>query len=131
MVLPAVSDDVAMLPYPRRFHSARQRNERLGRWLRLIAGLTTVDERLLDRLGRQMFARDELGAQLVAAMHRPKDDPKRVARGQFTVALAEGIEAVPDASPALREFFAVVDEVPDWVDFDLLEKGARAFRRFG
>jgi hypothetical protein len=119
------------MTYPRRFHSARQRNERLGRWLRLVAGVTTVDERLLDRLGRQMFARDELGAQLVAAMRRPKDDPKRVARGQFTAALAKGIEAVPDAPPALREFFTVVDEVPDWVDFDLLEKGAGAFRRFG
>jgi hypothetical protein len=131
MVLTAVSDDAAALIYPRRFHSARQRNERLGRWLRLVAGVATVDERLLDRLGRRMFARDELGAQLAAALRRPKDDPERVARGQFTAALAKGIEVVPDAPPALRAFFALVDEVPDWVDFDLLEKGAEAFRRFG
>jgi hypothetical protein len=131
MVLPAVSAEAATLTYPRRFHSARQRNERLGRWLRLISGVTTVDERLLDRLGKRMFARDELGAQLVAAMRRPKHDPQRIAMGQFTAALAQGIEAVPDAPQALREFFAVVDDVPDWVDFDLLEKGARAFRRFG
>jgi hypothetical protein len=103
----------------------------LGRWLRIVAGVTAVDERLLDRLGRRMFTRDELGAQLVAAMHRPKDDPQRVTRDQFTAALAEGIEAVADAPPALREFFAVVDDVPEWVDFDLLEKGARVFRRFG
>lgn len=37
----------------------------------------------------------------------------------------------PTLPRPLREFFAVVDTVPDWVDFDLLEKGARAFRRMG
>jgi hypothetical protein len=75
MVLPAVSDDAGTVLYPRRFHSARERNERLGRWLRVVAGVTTVDERLLDRLGRRMFARDELGAQLVTAMRRPERRP--------------------------------------------------------
>ena len=126
-----VRDGAANLIYPHRFHSARERNERMVRLLRIFAGIKTVDERLLDRLGRQMFARDELGAALVMAMRRAKDDPERVAMTQFKRALAEGIEAVPDAPAALREFFAVVDDVPDWVDFDLLERGARVFRRFG
>ena len=79
----------------------------------------------------RMFARDELGAQLVTAMRRPKDDPERVAMDQFKDALADGIEAVSDAPQALREFFAVVNDVPDWVDFDLLARGARIFWRFG
>jgi hypothetical protein len=127
MVSPAVSDDAGTFLYPRRFYSARERNERLGRWLRIVAGVTTVDERLLDRLGRRMFARDELGAQLVRAMRRSKDDPERVAMAQFKDALADGIGAVPDAPQALREFFAVVDDVPDWVDFDLLERGGGRF----
>jgi hypothetical protein len=122
-----VSDDAETLLYPRRFHSARERNERLGRWLRIVAGVKTVDERLLDRLGRWMFARDELGAQLVTAMRRPQGDPERVAMDQFKDALADGIEAVSDAPQALREFFAVVDDVPDWVDFDLLERGRGRF----
>jgi hypothetical protein len=99
-----VSDDAETLLYPRRFHSARERNERLGRWLRIVAGVTTVDERLLDRLGRWMFARDELGAQLVTAMRRPQVDPERVAMDQFKDALADGIEAVSDAPQALRDF---------------------------
>ena len=46
-------------------------------------------------------------------------------------ALAEGVEAVAGAPPALRRFFAVVDEVPAWVDFDLLERGGRVSRRLG
>jgi hypothetical protein len=131
MVTPAVSEDAGTLIYPRRFRSAPERNERLGRVLRIVAGVKTVDEQLLERLGRGLFARDELGARLVAAMRRAKEDPERVSMAQFRAALAEGIEAVPQAPRALREFFAVVDEVPDWVDFDLLERGARVFRRFG
>jgi hypothetical protein len=131
MVSPAVSDYAGTFLYPRRFYSARERNERLGRWLRIVAGVTMVDEPLLDRLGRRMFSRDGLGAQLVRAMRRSKDDPERVAMAQFKDALADGIGVVPHAPQALRAFFAVVDDVPDWVDFDLLERGARAFRRFG
>lgn len=116
---------------PHRFASARERNGRLGRSLRLIGRVRTVDERLVDQIGRRMFARDELGAQLVAAMRRESGDSERVSMAQFQRALADGIEAVPDAPAALREFFAVVDRVPDWVDVELLEHGARAFRRFG
>ncbi|MDT7583357.1 MAG: hypothetical protein QOE32_907 [Pseudonocardiales bacterium] len=128
---PAEAVDADTLVYPHRFNSARERNERLARPLRIIAGVTTVDERLLDRLGRRMFARDELGARLVKAMRLAKDDPERVTMAQFNRALAEGIDAVVEAPEALREFFAVVDQVPDWVDFDLVERGARAFRRLG
>jgi hypothetical protein len=119
------------LRYPHRFHSARERNERLARPLRLIAGIKTVDEQLLDQLGRRMFARDELGADLVAAMRRPKSDPQRVTMAQLNRALHEGIEAVQQPPEALRAFFAVVDQVPDWVDWDLIERGGRAFRRLG
>ncbi|HEY1970842.1 MAG TPA: oxygenase MpaB family protein [Pseudonocardia sp.] len=117
--------------YPHRFRGAPTRNERVARPLRLIAGVTKVDEQLLDQLGRGMFARDELGARLVAAMRRPAGDRQRVTMAQFKRALEHGIGSVPDAAVELREFFAVVDQVPDWVDFDLLERGARAFRRFG
>jgi hypothetical protein len=131
MVAQVVDEDAAPLLYPRRFASARQRNQRLARPLRLIAGVWQVDERLLDRLGQRMFARDELGATLVRAMRRPKGDPERVTMAQFNRALAGGIDTVADAPAALCEFFAVVDRVPDWVDFDLLERGARAFRRLG
>jgi hypothetical protein len=131
MVAQAATKHSATLIYPHRFRSARERNTRVGGRLRLVAGVKAVDEQLLDQLGRRMFARDELGSRLVKAMRRPGDDPDRVTMGQFKRALADGIDAVPDAPVALREFFAVVDVVPDWVDFDLVERGARAFRRFG
>ena len=50
---------------------------------------------------------------------------------QLQVAIADGIAAVDDAPPALRAFFDVVDTVPDWVDWDLVEEGGRVARRLG
>jgi ER-bound oxygenase mpaB/B'/Rubber oxygenase, catalytic domain len=85
-----------------------------------------VDTALLDELGRRMFARDEVGARLVAAMRR--DAPDRVTTAQLHRALDGDIAGAPTA---LREFLAVVEEVPAWVDPSLLERGARAYRRLG
>jgi hypothetical protein len=137
MVAHAVSPDnntrtgTRTLVHPHRFASARERNERVGRELKLFAGVRRVDEGLLDQLGRRMFTRDELGAQLVAAMRLDRDDPQRVTMAQFKIALEDEVDAVPDAPAALREFFGVVEAVPGWVDFALVERGARAFRRLG
>lgn len=131
MMTRELSTDAEAGPYPARFAGIRPRNERIGRPLKHFAKVDTVDEELLDRIGRRMFARDELGASLVHAMRRDRTDPQRVTMRQFHQALEHGIDSVADAPEALREFFAVVDTVPDWVDFDLLEKGARAFRRMG
>lgn len=50
---------------------------------------------------------------------------------QFRRAFADGIHALPGAPKPLRDFFAVGDTVPDWVDFDLINEGGRVSRRFG
>lgn len=131
MVTQELLRDESTRPYPTRYEGNRPRNERIGRPLKKFARIHEVDQHLLDRIGRRMFVRDEVGAALVRGMRRDRDDPERVTMKQFHRALAHGIDAVPDAPAALREFFAVVDTVPDWVDRDLLEKGARAFRRMG
>ncbi len=104
----------------------------MGRVLRRVAGVDQVDEELLDLIGRRMYARDEVGAALVRAMRKDgAADAGRVTMAQFKKALDDGVRSVPDAPPALPRFFAVVDEVPDWVDFDLLERGAGVVRRMG
>jgi len=115
--------------YPRRFRAAPRRNERLARPLRLVSRVTAVDERVLDRIGRRMLARDEVGARLAEAMRRR--GPGRVTRAQFGQALAGGVDTVAGAPAALRQFFAVVDDVPGWVDFELVERGGRFSRRLG
>jgi hypothetical protein len=52
-------------------------------------------------------------------------------RELLTRALAEGIEAVPDAPQSMRDLFAEFDTVPDWVDRDQVELGAEIWRRWG
>lgn len=102
----------------------------MGRLLRRIARVEHVDEELLDLIGRRLYARDEPGAELVRAMRTDATDG-RVTMAQFRTALDEGVRAVPDAPPALVRFFAVAEDVPDWVDFDLVERGAGVLRRLG
>jgi hypothetical protein len=141
MSMPAAQDQTGQEhagtpPYPRRFRSAERRGARIGRLLRVTAGVGRVDEALLDQIGRRMMARDAVAADLVRAMRRPgraagPAAEGRVTMAQFRTALEEGIEAVPGAPPALARFFAEVERVPAWVDWDELERGARAVRRFG
>lgn len=55
----------------------------------------------------------------------------REARQLFNQALEKGIASVPDAPAPLRDFFAVIDAVPDWVDWQLLDDGVRFSHRMG
>ncbi len=130
----SVATDVDRLPeqgFPSRYRAAEQRGRRLGRPLRVAARIREVDEELLERLGRGFMETDELGDRLAKAIRLPATDPRRVTMAQFRRALDGGIDAVPDAPPALREFFDVVETVPQWVDWDLVEEGARVFRGLG
>lgn len=114
--------------YPTRFRSGEARGARIGRVLRTVGRVGAVDEELMDRIGRRFMERDEVGAALVRAMRSPTD---RVTMPQFQQALDQGIGSLDDAPQALVDFFAHVDEVPAWVDMDLVNAGARAYRRFG
>lgn len=119
--------------YPRRYRETERRNRRVGRPLRLLRlSRGPVDDRLLATIGERLTARDEVAAALARAM-RPVDaaGPGRVTMREFRHALADGIGAVPEPPAALRDFFAAVDPVPDWVDFDLVDEGGRVARRFG
>lgn len=80
----------------------------------------------MARIGRAMNERDELGQRLAEAMRM-----RVVTMAQFRRALAEGIDAVSDAPPVLREFIAEAAMVPDWVDWDLINAGADVYRRLG
>ena len=116
---------------PTRFREAEERGRRLGRPLRLAARIGGVDEDLMRRIGEKMLTRDELGGRLADAMRLRAGDPGRVTMDDFRAALNEGIDAIEEPAPALVEFFEAVERVPEWVDWDLLDDGARAYRRFG
>jgi hypothetical protein len=117
--------------YPSRFREAEERGRRLGRPLRLAARVGDLDEDLMRRIGEGMLTRDELGARLADAMRMRAGEPGRVTMDDFRTALSDGLAAVDDPAPALVEFFETASKVPDWVDWDLLASGARAYRRLG
>jgi hypothetical protein len=52
-------------------------------------------------------------------------------RGMLEQALESGVDAVADPPPSLRALFADLDDEPAWLDWDTVERGARAFRRYG
>ncbi len=46
-------------------------------------------------------------------------------------ALEAGVDSVPDVPASMQALFEQFEEVPDWVDRDLVEEGARIWRRWG
>jgi hypothetical protein len=82
-------------------------------WNDMIAALMEGDP-AMDRCVEWMFAH---GA--------------REGRQLFMQALEKGIDAVPDAPAPLREFFAEIERVPEWVDWQLLDDGVRFIHRIG
>lgn len=52
-------------------------------------------------------------------------------RAMLERALDGGVEAVPDAPASLRALFDDIEHDPAWVDWALVERGARVFRGYG
>jgi hypothetical protein len=112
--------------FPLRFRRAEQRGRRITRLLKFMGRVRGVDGALIERLGRALLERDELGHSLAKAIQA-----REVSMAQFQRALQQGLAAVPEAAPALRTFFDEVTTVPSWVDFERINRGARVMARFG
>lgn len=83
------------------------------RWTEMGRGFMRGDAPM-DRLVDWMFARG-----------------MREARAQFERVLDHGLDSVPDADGPLRDFFAIVERPPAWLDRRRLVEGAEVFRRGG
>ena len=111
-----------------RYMRDREKAARITAPLRPFAGRApdaTPEE--ADALQRALLERDEPSAELVRAIRRDRT----VTLAQFRTALAEGVDAVPDAPPVLRKYFEMLEDTPDWVDRDRIALGARTLRRVG
>lgn len=99
--------------------------------IRLLAGLLGLGEPDQDqwrRLGERLTVGDEAADRLVEWMLQAG---MAETRPLFERAAARGIAEITDAPAPLREFFELVEAVPDWVDWDLVRRGERAMRRSG
>ncbi|MGY3334370.1 hypothetical protein ACVW0K_000469 [Streptomyces filamentosus] len=119
-------------PFPSRFREAERRGRAIARPLFLFADIgKDVDEALMERLGAALLQRDELGAALAGATRLPAGDPGRVTRSLIGEALRTAPGGHHELPPALREFMEHVSTVPDWVDWERIERGAAAYRSLG
>ena len=119
-------------PYPTRYREAEDRSRRIGRALKHIAGVGQLDEKLMDRLGRGYLHKDEPGATIARAMRTRSGEPGAVSRRQLDEGLTSGSDGLPADSPeALRDYLTLLEDTPDWVDWDLIERGQKAYLRFG
>lgn len=55
----------------------------------------------------------------------------KAGRAMLDRALAHGVESVPDAPESLIRLFADFETDPEWLDRDLVDRGAKVFRRWG
>ncbi|MGW0157902.1 oxygenase MpaB family protein [Mycobacterium sp. NPDC003323] len=93
-----------------------------------VLGVPGPDADQWRRLGERLTVGDDAADRLVAWM---TETGMAQTRPLFDRALEAGVAAVPDAPAPLREFFATVETVPDWVDWDLIRRGEQAMRRAG
>lgn len=105
-----------------------QRRERLARRL-FRHELFPSDERA-RMLCDDLYGGDPVAERFVAEVFFGEIGHQR-GRAMLTQALAEGIDAVPDAPESMRALFAEFDSVPDWVDREQVELGAEIWRRWG
>jgi len=80
-----------------------------------------------DRYAGYYLASDPLADEVVEWMVQGGDP----AKAQFEQSIRDGISGLPNPAPQLRRFFARADELPSWVDFAQLRRGALAYQRFG
>lgn len=81
---------------------------------------------LADRYARFYLEADPVADALASAIAE-----RRVSRAQIDGALRKGLPSIDDPAPELRAFIEAVETVPGWVDFKLLNEGARVYQRLG
>jgi hypothetical protein len=93
-----------------------------------LLGLRQPTGEQWDRLGLSLTVGDKPMDDLVEWM---VSAGATGARSLFDRALRDGIASVPDAPEQLRKFFTSVEATPEWVDWDTIRRGQRAFRSSG
>ena len=83
----------------------------------------------LEKLGSGYYDGDPLADAFVDTLDAASSSTELWR--MFEQAVEHGIDTVPDAPESLIELFAELDHDPDWIDHQLVERGAKSFRRYG
>ncbi|MGW0354581.1 oxygenase MpaB family protein [Nocardia nova] len=96
--------------------------------LAVLLGIRPPSHERWHLLGEALWIGDPLMDELVEWMYRLGIAEARVL---FERALSDGIAGVPEAPAELRAFFAEVERLPPWLDYDKIACAEQAFRRGG
>lgn len=98
---------------------------RLASWMFVRGDIRATGEQV--RRFREFSQVTDPLADAVVSMFRRLPEGRRL----FEVALRDGIGAVENPPEELVDFFREVESTPFWVDYERLERGARAITRTG
>jgi hypothetical protein len=107
---------------------------RRGRLREAVKSLCGVDLYPSDAIARAFIDGlsdgDPVAERFVAETYHAELGPG-ASRDLLDRALATSIADVPEAPDSMRTLFEEFEQVPDWVDRDLVEQGAAVWRRWG
>lgn len=103
---------------------------RLRRLLKLMFRVDPVlPDEVVQQYARSYYDADPVAEAFVEEVY--KTQGQAAGRAMLDAALAHGVDAVANAPESLKRLFAEMEQTPAWVDHDLVELGARVFRRYG
>lgn len=125
-LIPSLYGDIDFDIVPERFtRDPKVRSMLPGRFDRKYRGAILADNERMERMLAYTMLGDNVADAYAALIpqygFRPLID-------MLQLACDKGIDAVPDAPEELAKFIASMERVPDWVDRELVEEGARAGR---
>lgn len=98
----------------------------------LLRAVFGVDPRLPDEAVRKYaeayYDADPVAEAFIDEVYLTRG--QAAGRAMVDQALAHGVDSVPDAPASLRRLFSEIEVMPEWLDWDQVELGARVFRRF-
>ncbi len=119
---------------PTEFRYAENLDRPWARRLRAIGRLVlgcdpAPPDEVVEAFASMYYDADPLAEAFVADAYLARD--AATGRAMLEQALARGAASVADAPASLGALFADLERDPEWVDHELVEVGARAFRRYG
>ena len=91
--------------------------------------LLPTEEQAADMCA-DLFEGDPVAERFVDEVYHGETGPRRT-RQMLDKALTDGIDSLDEVPESMRALFDEFETVPDWVDPELIEEGARIWRRWG
>ncbi|MFD6857938.1 oxygenase MpaB family protein [Rhodococcus sp. NPDC060090] len=104
---------------------------RVRNLIRKVTGFDILhDDETARALCNDLFSGDPTAERFVGQVYHGDLGPKKT-RELLDAALTDGIDTVPDAPEAMKALFEEFETVPGWVQPELVEEGAKIWRRWG